>query len=79
MVTYRWIISGYDGEGYSWKTKGEIEASDFQTALTNARRDSFLLLTQGKAEYGHPGLGCSGPYRITNLALILNEETKDDS
>lgn len=70
MTIYNWVISGLDGEGYSWHTSGVVDADDINTALTNARRDSFMQLTQGNAKYGKPGLGCTGPYTITSFALV---------
>jgi len=42
-----------------------------------ALRKSFDALTEGRAEYGHPGKGCHGPYSI--LTLVINRETQTEN
>jgi hypothetical protein len=66
-----------DGEaaaGQSWITNGTIELpnpGEFVRLSELALRDSFQKLTNGKAVYGKPGLGCTGPYKIRKLVLEL--------
>ena len=80
MITYEYQIEGSGAGGQTWSTAGSIEVTgrgDFMNAVTEAMRGSFVLLTDGKAIYGHPGVGCSGPYSITKL--IISESKRDEA
>jgi hypothetical protein len=70
MITYAYTIEGTAANGQEWHVNGEVHIETegaFPDALTAAQREAFLKLTQGKAVYGKPGLGCHGPYKITKL------------
>jgi len=68
---YKYEVAGTTGDGNTWTTTGEITISpgDFVSALTRVMRLSFEQLTQGKAVFGTPGMGCRGPYEITRYSL----------
>jgi hypothetical protein len=70
VITYRYIIQGNSVDGTAWRTEGRVEATApgaFMDAIDKAMRKGFMDLTEGKAVYGNPGQGCSGPYRMTLL------------
>ena len=72
IVTYAYAIDGTARDGQTWKTRGEVRvigAGQFMEAVQKAMGNSFLQLTDGKATYGKPGVGCVGPYRVTNLTI----------
>lgn len=70
-MKYTYEVSGTAAGGQSWKTTGEIETEpgDFVLALTQVMKLSFQQLTQGKAVFGNPGVGCRGPYSIKRYVL----------
>ncbi len=79
VTEYRYQVQGRAADEEVWFTAGRVTANgggSFMPAVQEAMRTSFVDLTQGKATYGSPGKGCSGPYRITSLTLseIKTEE-----
>ena len=78
MKTYAYEISGGAARGQSWTTRGEVGITTpgaFNAAIGIVMRASFDQLTNGEAVYGHPGLGCDGPYTVTRMLI---EEKSDD-
>lgn len=67
--TYEVVYHGADGQSAICTGSIEVEPGDFQQALIQVMRRSFLQITQGKATYGQPGKGCRGPYQITRFLL----------
>lgn len=69
----KFIVSGTAAGGQSFECRGAIDNADWndQDLLGRAMRDSFMQLTQGKAVFGKPGIGCRGPYKITRFELSL--------
>jgi len=65
---YTYTAEGTAAGGQTWKTSGTIHC-DFFNTLFHATRDSFDQLTQGKAVYGQPGVGCQGPYDVTRIVI----------
>jgi hypothetical protein len=71
-ITYRYTVEGVAADDQSWSASGEVTVGregDFQLALLEAQREAFTQLTQGRAVYGKPGVGCRGPYKITKLTI----------
>lgn len=70
-VRYAYTLSGTAAEEQTWKTEGvvELESAPLSEAVTIATRETFQKLTQGKAVFGKPGIGCSGPYTIRKLLV----------
>jgi hypothetical protein len=71
-MKYNYEIYGKAAGGQTWSTKGSIEQEqlgDFPSVPTQALIDSFNQLTEGKAVYGQPGLGCEGPYTIKRMLI----------
>ena len=74
-MKYSYQVSGTASQGQTWEATGTAETEnlgDFMLVPEMAMRDAFMQMTQGKAVYGKPGVGCSGPYRITRL--VIEEE-----
>jgi hypothetical protein len=71
MTQYSYRMTGTAAQGQTWETTGTIElpAGEFPTCAGVALQDSFIKLTNGKAVFGHPSLGCSGPYSIAEFAV----------
>lgn len=65
-------ISGTAADGQTWKTEGTV-LGDFPACLNRAMHAAFEQLTGGKAVFGHPGLGCRGPYKISKFELTTLE------
>jgi hypothetical protein len=74
MKHYNWRIEGTAAKGQTWVTSGtvSIEAGDFPDLFGIITQDSFNQLTQGKAVFGFPGLGCQGPYDM--LLVTIKQE-----
>jgi hypothetical protein len=73
-IKYNYQMDGEAAAGQSWITNGIIELptpGEFVRLSELALRDSFQKLTNNKAVYGKPGLGCVGPYKIRKLVLEL--------
>lgn len=68
---YRYRLCGTASDGQTWKVSGAIELSpgNFAAAFDEAMHDGFQQLTQGKAIYGKPGVGCRGPYKVTHFSI----------
>jgi hypothetical protein len=72
MTRYRYRVEGLDRNQQTWATSGtvttELEGS-FPLAVGDILSASFDQLTEGKAVYGQPGVGCVGPYQIVKLIV----------
>jgi hypothetical protein len=68
MDKWSYRINGTAAQGQTWETSGTVEF-DLPMVCTIAMRESFLKLTKGEAVFGHPGVGCQGPYRVTKLTI----------
>jgi hypothetical protein len=72
VITYEYMISGFGANDQTWETSGTISVDkqgEFTEAVQKAMMASFQKLTNGKARYGKPGVGCNGPYRVTKMIL----------
>jgi hypothetical protein len=71
MKLYAYTMTGTAADGQTWKTRGElgVDPGDFPVLLGVAVQDTFVKLTQGKAVFGQPGVGCRGPYSIEGFTL----------
>ncbi len=72
MPRYGYAVEGTASDGQTWTTTGEVDyekEGGFPVAVQEAMRLSFEQLTQGRAVYGHPGVGCRGPYTIQRLLV----------
>ena len=70
-MKFPYQINGTCRDEHTWETKGTVETPfpDIMTVTEAVMRESFKLLTQGKAIYGNPGAGCRGPYTVTKLTI----------
>ena len=71
-MRYKYEITGGAADGQTWTTAGEIEIDmlgDFPKVPMTAIKESFMDLTQGKAVFGHPGVGCRGPFTIDKMTV----------
>ena len=65
---WSYTISGLAGGGQTWETSGTV-VNDAVNAFSDALEESFRQLTNGKAIFGKPGLGCHGPYTILKVTF----------
>lgn len=65
---YQYTVVGSAADNQTWMVKGEI-LCEFHEAFDKAMRDCFQQLTQGKAIFGKPGLGCNGPYEVSYFGV----------
>jgi hypothetical protein len=74
MTTYAYTMKGSAADGQTWETNGAVEVAppDFPDVAMLALKDTFMKLTQGNAVFGHPGVGCKGPYSIAELTVKAN-------
>lgn len=66
--TYDYKIRGKSAEGTEWETSGRLRCP-LGDVLRQALVASFADLTNGRAQYGQPGVGCRGPYEIISLSF----------
>jgi hypothetical protein len=71
-VISEFTIEGTAANGQTWTTKGRVTTL-YPECLMDAMRDSFFQLTQGKAVFGKPGVGCRGPYEISRFEMVTVE------
>jgi len=72
MPKFKYEVAGTAAaNSQTWSTSGTMvaELGDFARLPERCMRESFMQLTQGKATYGNPGIGCKGPYSITKLLI----------
>jgi hypothetical protein len=79
VVVYQYTVKGTAHAGQTWEVRGRVQGrnGDFPDLLHEAMRDSFQLLTQGRAIYGSPGKGCNGPYQVTHFSLDKEEASNE--
>lgn len=65
---YRFKVTGSGRGGTTFETSGSM-LCDFNEAFDYAMRETFRQLTEGKAVFGNPGLGCKGPYDIHRITI----------
>ena len=78
--TYRFTAEGtggfrVDGVGTgdnTFKCESNVHC-EFHDVFERGMQETFKALTLGKAIYGKPGVGCSGPYQIHRVMI---EEVK---
>jgi hypothetical protein len=66
----RYKVEGSAADGQTWTIEGNV-SGELPDILTTAIHDSFGQLTGGKAVFGHPGLGCRGPYKVARFELVV--------
>ena len=66
MVKYKIEYSAANGQQLT--CEGNLDLR-FPDCLDAAMRDSFQQITQGKAVFGNPGVGCRGPYKINRFLI----------
>jgi hypothetical protein len=64
-------MRGNGANGQTWMTTGTLtdDANDLLGVIHSMMIDSFAQLTKGKAQFGKPGEGCSGPYEIERIVI----------
>jgi hypothetical protein len=65
---FRFTISGSGSGGATFQASGELHC-EFHDTFEQAMMEAFRQLTNGKAVYGNPGLGCNGPYDIRRVVI----------
>lgn len=65
-------VDGTAADGQTWFCRGDVEG-ELPQILDAAMRQAFEQLTQGKAIFGHPGVGCRGPYKLRKFELLAQD------
>jgi len=68
VKAYQFAVEGTGAEDQSFTTSGTFTC-EFHFAFDLAMRETFNQLTSGRAVYGKPGVGCSGPYDIHKIII----------
>lgn len=66
--TYNYTVSGSASNAQTWEISGSVHC-DFMQLNARVMTDTFQKLTDGKAVYGMPGIGCEGPYDIHRILI----------
>lgn len=69
----KYTVVGTAAGDQTWTCEGTVTTT-FPDCLEDAMRAAFQQLTQGKAVFGNPGVGCRGPYKITRFEIIQSEQ-----
>lgn len=72
MRVYNYTMAGTGADDAPWEVSGQLSIDDpheFTRTCNELARDAFLGLTSGRATFGHPGVGCLGPYRVTKFSF----------
>lgn len=77
---YNYFIAGTAAHGQTWHASGTVAdvQNDIPSVVNEAMRQTFLKLTNGKAVFGQPGVGCQGPYSI-NMVMLERKETHEQT
>jgi len=70
---YDVTMEGTAAHGQTWKCSAIIEG-ELTSVFDMAMEEVFHQLTDGRAIYGKPGVGCNGPY---NIKRVLIEQSPD--
>lgn len=65
---YKFEMKGTARNDQTWMTSGYL-ICEFPAMFDAAMRASFEQLTEGKAVFGRPEVGCQGPYDITSVLI----------
>jgi hypothetical protein len=74
MQRFLYTVAGIAADGQTWNCADAVEVEtdkQFVETVNKVLRDCFVKLTKGEAVFGRPGLGCSGPYRVTAMNIKL--------
>ena len=77
MPNYKYEVLGTANQGQTWSCTGRIrhETADIGETADKVVMETFMGLTNGKAVFGKPGLGCEGLYKITKFLLEVIVES----
>jgi hypothetical protein len=68
----RFTLFAKDAAQREFEVTGQIEGESPMDpeAYSRACEAAFLMITNGRAYYGHPGVdGCKGPYEVISFSL----------
>jgi len=65
---YRFTVHGCGVGGATFEASGSA-VCEFPESFEIAMLETFRQLTNGKAVYGSPGVGCNGPYSIRRIVI----------
>lgn len=66
--SWNYEVKGSGADGQTWEITGNV-VCDFINIHPTVMRDTFGKLTEGKAVFGKPGVGCEGPYDIHRVLI----------
>lgn len=67
--TYSYSVHGTAPGDQTWNCVGTV-IGEFKDVPEAVMKDTFIRLTNGKVIFGKPGVGCRGPYEITQLIIL---------
>jgi len=72
-MMYKYEVEGTAAGSQTWKINGtmSIGQGDISLLFNAVMQETFTRLTNSKAEYGNPGVGCNGPYHITRIVMEI--------
>jgi hypothetical protein len=65
---WRYEVEGSAADDQTFTVTGEVHC-EFHETFEKVMRECFQKLTRGEAVYGHPGVGCSGPYGVNKVVI----------
>jgi hypothetical protein len=77
VYVYEYKMEGKAADDQTWLVVGELSVigrGNFNDTMDHVMMEGFKQLTNGKAVFGQPGVGCVGPYHITKLLIEVREE-----
>jgi len=79
MANYAYEISGTAANGQTWHLKENVTLNgSLSESVEPILYQAFRKITGGRAVYGHPGVGCNGPYHITKLVIEVTKITSEE-
>jgi hypothetical protein len=71
-MIYRFEVAGTAADEQTWSYAGTLvceRQGDFPLLPGRAMVAAFRALTDGRAIFGKPGVGCNGPYTMTRMLI----------
>lgn len=73
MMRANYTVEGSAVDGQTYVCEGTVTDAEITAVMTAVLLNAFKQLTNGKAVFGKPGVGCRGPYKITRVEVKIVE------
>lgn len=75
MATFTFQLRQRDADLNVHTLDGRANGNTLTDAIQDALKQAYFTFTGGATAYGHPGtLRCRGPYTVTELHIVREEE-----